>query len=218
MATTDPDTSLNDTTYPFHQLDSYPWDEDPEFQGGLRAILGSVQDPAQVEHLTLRAKCYYYARKAGTPVDFNGYKSWVENNHSNEPNPNPTSTTAPQPNGTAAHLSEHMEPGYVHVQTRTAAAERSEEMIEERVEDEHIVEGGDGGMAHAPKPATFAEICEMIAEGKPIPGIKQIPDTILEGQKSETHASKRRKPWEKEGSTMGVQWPVGMGRRGGWAG
>ena len=65
-------------TYLYHQLDEYPWSTDEEFQGGLRAILGSVQDRAQVDHLTLRAKCYYFARKAGTAVDFDGYKEWVE--------------------------------------------------------------------------------------------------------------------------------------------
>ena len=55
-------------------------------------------------------------------------------------------------------------------------------------------------MADAPKPASFAEICEMIAEGKPIPGIKEIPDTILEGQASEKVAQSRKKPWEKSAS------------------
>lgn len=56
---------------------------------------------------------------------------------------------------------------------------------------------GDGGMTQAPKPASFAEICDMIAEGKPIPGIKDIPDMILEGQASETQTQRRKKPWEK---------------------
>ncbi|KXT04472.1 hypothetical protein AC578_8714 [Pseudocercospora eumusae] len=134
----------------FRQLDEYKWDEDAEFQGGLRAILGSAENEQQVEHLTLRAKCYYYARKAGTPVDFDGYKMWVE---------------SARTNGSAAVM--------------PAPADTS------------------GGMADAPKPASFAEICDMIAEGKPIPGIKDIPDTILEGQASESNAATRKKPWEK---------------------
>ncbi|KAI4742507.1 hypothetical protein E4T50_07072 [Aureobasidium sp. EXF-12298] len=50
----------------------------------------------------------------------------------------------------------------------------------------------------APPPASFAEICALIAEGKPIPGIKEIPDTILEGQGTEAHAPRRKKPWEKD--------------------
>ena len=60
-------------------------------------------------------------------------------------------------------------------------------------------EGGSGvgGMADAPKPASFAEICALIQEGKPIPGIKDVPDTILEGQASESQTEGRKKPWER---------------------
>lgn len=159
MSTQSDDIELGNT-YLYHQLDEYPWDEDREFQGGLRAILGSVQDPAQIEHLTLRAKCYYYARKAGTPVDFDGYKQWVETQRgSGLPNDISLSSSTIQATPTS--------------------------------------ESSGGGMSEAPKPASFAEICEMIAEGKPIPGIKEIPDTILEGQASEQLTQSRKKPWER---------------------
>ncbi|KAF2216660.1 hypothetical protein CERZMDRAFT_89935 [Cercospora zeae-maydis SCOH1-5] len=151
-------TDAVDTTALYRQLDEYDWASDLEFQGGLSAILGSVQDAQQVEHLTLRAKCYYYARKAGTPVDFEGYKGWVE-----------ARGAGAAVNGTSGQ-GNNQQPA------------------------------NDGGMGDAPKPASFAEICDMIAEGKAIPGIKDIPDTILEGQASETQAARRKKPWEKDSS------------------
>ena len=167
----------------YHQLDEYPWDEDQEFQGGLRAILGSVQDPAQVDHLTLRAKCYYYARKSGTPVDFDGYKQWVESLRNG---------TAPT-NGTAA--ASNPEGG----EQSTAQPEQSASTSTEGEV------GGMSGMGNAPYSASFAEICDMIAEGKPIPGIKDIPDTILEGQASESQTQKRKKPWEKDAEAEAEQ-------------
>ena len=46
----------------FQQLENYAWDADPEFQGGLQAILGSNPSAEQSEHLTLRARCFYFAR------------------------------------------------------------------------------------------------------------------------------------------------------------
>ncbi len=46
----------------FSQMEKYPWTEDAEFQGGLTAILGSNPSPEQAEELTLRARCFYYAR------------------------------------------------------------------------------------------------------------------------------------------------------------
>lgn len=142
-----------DTATLFEQIEAYPWSEDHEFQGGLSAILGSVTDPEQTEHLTMRAKCYYFSRKSQQQVDFNSYKQWVLDRRSQ---------TSPN--------------GEVSVDT----------------------EGTGGGLAEAPKPASFAEICELIAEGKPIPGIKDIPDTILSGQASERQVDKRKKPWEKD--------------------
>jgi len=64
----------------FKQLDLYPWDSDKEFQGGLQAILGSNPSPSQSQELTLRARCFYYARKKQIPVDFDAYKAWVSSN------------------------------------------------------------------------------------------------------------------------------------------
>jgi hypothetical protein len=180
------DSSVANNTTLFRSLDEYPWDSDPEFQGGLSAILGSVQDPQQVAHLTLRAKCYYYARKAGTSVDFDGYKAWTEQRR----------------NG-------GRENGYENDDEITAVSNliASSNITASTVGD---AEAGASGLPEAPKPASFAEICDLIAEGKPIPGIKDIPDTVLEGQKSTSQAERRRKPWERsaQGEEEKPSWMV----------
>lgn len=49
-----------------------------------------------------------------------------------------------------------------------------------------------------PYPVPFADIVAMITSGQPIPGIKDIPPTVLSGQATQPLANKRRKPWEKE--------------------
>ena len=46
----------------FERMENYPWNEDAEFQGGLTAILGPSPSPEQAQELTLRARCFYYAR------------------------------------------------------------------------------------------------------------------------------------------------------------
>ena len=48
----------------------------------------------------------------------------------------------------------------------------------------------------APYPISFSQIVELITSGEPIPGIKEVPDTVLEGQVSQPMTAKRRKPWE----------------------
>ncbi|KAI4211935.1 MAG: hypothetical protein LQ351_005275 [Letrouitia transgressa] len=50
----------------------------------------------------------------------------------------------------------------------------------------------------APYPTSFSQIVELITKGEPIPGIKEIPDTLLKGQESVPTAAKRMKPWEKD--------------------
>ena len=50
----------------------------------------------------------------------------------------------------------------------------------------------------APYPISFSQIVELITTGQPIPGIKEVPNTLLEGQASQPTTTKRKKPWEKE--------------------
>lgn len=47
----------------FNKLEEYPWSTDGEFQHGLQAILGQNLSPEQAQHLTLKARCFYYSRQ-----------------------------------------------------------------------------------------------------------------------------------------------------------
>lgn len=55
----------------------------------------------------------------------------------------------------------------------------------------------------APYPTSFSQIVALITEGQPIPGIKEVPDTVLEGQASQPNTARRRKPWEKDDARDG---------------
>ena len=48
-----------------------------------------------------------------------------------------------------------------------------------------------------PYSSNYQELVGLLMLGKPIPGIKQIPDTVLTDQGSTASASQRTKPWEK---------------------
>ena len=50
----------------------------------------------------------------------------------------------------------------------------------------------------APYPTSFAHIVDLITSGKPVPGIKEIPPTVLEGQGTQASKPRRKKPWEKD--------------------
>ena len=57
----------------------------------------------------------------------------------------------------------------------------------------------------APYPTSFSQIVELITSGEPIPGIKEVPDIVLEGQASKPTTVKRKKPWEKDDAGDGAE-------------
>jgi len=190
-----PSVSLGTDEVVFEQLDSYPWHSDPEFQSGLQAILGSDPSPDQAEHLTLRARCFYFSRysrplflshfrrlifsmrrKNNIPVDFNGYKTW-RSEHVVPSLPNGISSTA------AAPLESFLSgSGLSSVGTNRPKPDPAMNNSE----------------PPAPYPTSFSQIVELITNGQPIPGIKEVPNTVLEGQATQTTTAKRKKPWEKD--------------------
>ncbi|KAL4886370.1 hypothetical protein BJY04DRAFT_101819 [Aspergillus karnatakaensis] len=164
----------------YHQLSVYPFETDPEFAAGLAIILGHPETPALKEELVrdddlvLQAKCYYFARKEKltSPLNVATYKLWLE----------------------ARHSSEHQKLG--SQSPKTGSATVSLPPI-----------SGDTGQQATPicgepaYPTSFAHIVELITTGQQIPGIQQIPDTLLTGQGTESEKPRRLKPWEKGTAT-----------------
>jgi hypothetical protein len=52
---------------------------------------------------------------------------------------------------------------------------------------------------------------ELITSGKPVPGIRDIPPTVLADQATKPTASRRRKPWEKEDNAQADESTFGEG-------
>ena len=159
----------NDTL--FARIDAYDWESDAEFQTGLRSILSSNPAPDQRDHWTQRAKCFYYARKSGQPVDFDAYLSWKFQQGQ---------ASLPLLNGESR---QEVSPSSENEDRNSTLRHGQHELSEE---------------PPAPYPNTFSQIVELISSGQPIPGIKEVPGTVLEGQCSAPVAGKRRKPWEKD--------------------
>ncbi|KAJ3296745.1 hypothetical protein HK104_001255 [Borealophlyctis nickersoniae] len=56
-----------------------------------------------------------------------------------------------------------------------------------------------------PYPRSFHELCEMVARGEPIPGIRKIPDKLSEEKPSTSVMAPRKKPWEKNKGDTAVE-------------
>ena len=128
------------------------------------------------------------ARKYNTPIDFNRYVAWRRDQQ----------------------LGSVLDGDALPHLTSTGQIERSlnngnnatkiDEQSTQASELGRLVSPGTSSSSSSPAvpyPTTFARIVDLISTGEPIPGIKKIPDTVLEGKESHSVASKRRKPWEK---------------------
>ena len=128
--------------------------------------------------------------KFNVSVDFNAYKEWREKNGIRAPS-GPTNHRDDVCGIEPAHSEAlpGIAPFPLGANNNTSGEENKED------------EGGNtvnstGGAA--PYPTSFAHIVELITSGKPIPGIKDIPGTILSGQGTESKRERRKKPWESQ--------------------
>ncbi|KAL6233898.1 hypothetical protein BDW75DRAFT_231607 [Aspergillus navahoensis] len=163
----------------FEQLSTYPFSADREFAAGLAIILGHPETPASEEEiardddLVLQAKCYYYTRmnNLALPLDVATYKSWLKARRV-------SSASIDDSQGTDS--------------SSTSAPSLSRPTI--------TVSKPTSQEPAYPYPTSFAHIVELITTGRPVPGIQQIPDTLLTGQGAASAKPKRLKPWEKGGT------------------
>ncbi|KAL8944960.1 MAG: hypothetical protein Q9216_000121 [Gyalolechia sp. 2 TL-2023] len=172
----------------YRQLESYPFTTDPEFQSGLSTIISSTptQDP---ELLSLRARCFYFSRKQNVPIDFNSYISW----RSTQDLPPVTATSDP-----------------IREESVTSKGQANGTPPET---DSNASPSEQPGQPSAPYPPSFSQIVELITKGEPIPGIKEVPATLLTGQESAPTTAKRKKPWEKDEGVQEMQESVLNGYR-----
>ena len=111
------------------------------------------------------------SRKHNVQIDFAGYRDWHAQQILSHPTVNGNPQGLPPSSNEPSVVSTALDP------TPTAS----------------ITPDGEA----APYPLSFNHIVELITSGQPIPGIKDVPDTVLEGQASQATKVRRKKPWEK---------------------
>ncbi|KAM3499345.1 hypothetical protein MY10362_007396 [Beauveria mimosiformis] len=183
--------SLTDQDAVFRAFDSYPWSKDKAFMSGLHAILGDPNSPNQQgspADMAVHARIFYYSQRVGVGIDFAAYQAWLAAN----PDHAPPSILPPEyltggSNGVAA-VSPVLEwqkaaPKAELYVDRTAAAAAA----------------GD----QPAYPMAFAEMIQLLQEGKEVPGIRQIPNTVIRDPTVKPVGARTapRKPWEKNDAT-----------------
>ncbi|KEF54674.1 uncharacterized protein A1O9_09116 [Exophiala aquamarina CBS 119918] len=164
----------------YHGLSTYPFAQDPEYQSGLATILGhperaaSPQEIEQEVELVLQVQCFYFARKYNLqqPVDPVAYRAWLRERNA-ALEQDPQPRRPPQSQPAVA----------VATAPPTQAAPPADDQ-------------------QPPYPTSFAAIVDLITRNIPVPGIEEIPTTVLEpGSSKIDKTPRRRKPWEKDAET-----------------
>jgi hypothetical protein len=162
------------TTTIYRALSSYAFDSDSEYLSGLSAILGHPETaPTQEElsqnpDLILQSRCFYFARKYNLPaIDALAYSRWATQHA-----PTHNETTQQDQSEAASTTATTAESLGTQPPTTQASTE-------------------------PPYPNSFAAIVDLITRNVPVPGIEDVPDTVLEhGSSKIDQTPRRRKPWE----------------------
>jgi hypothetical protein len=161
----------------FQALSQHPFDTDNEYLMGLSTILGHPSVPpssseiSENADLVLQAKCFYFARKYGhAPIDPSAYRRWLDSS---------TSDNAVHPDAA----------GQTAALPTTASSD----------EPTSTSVGADGD-ERPPYPTSFEAIVDLITRNAPVPGIEEIPPTVLDhGSSKVDNMPRRKKPWESGG-------------------
>ncbi|XXG97974.1 hypothetical protein Hte_004290 [Hypoxylon texense] len=196
----------------YRAFDSYPWAKDRVFIEQLsNALQNKDTGGASLSDIALQTRIQRFEHQTQIKVDGDAYKQWlVQTSHSaprivSEKAVALEAMTVPNPEDRKlAHLLVELgdplgqlalqqtapEPVDTSVPSWQSAAPTAELYIKK--------DPASTDPDKEPYPKKFEEIVEFLQTGKEIPGIRQIPDTVIEDPSISTHGrlAAPPKPWE----------------------
>ncbi|KAL7795275.1 hypothetical protein V8C37DRAFT_375035 [Trichoderma ceciliae] len=178
--------SLTDQDSIFKAFDAYPWTKDSAFLSGLRAILGAPNPNStnpkggSLRDIATHARIFYYAQRIGVQIDFTSYQTWL----SQHPDHQPPHIIPQEYEQSTNKGTESESPSSFSATAWQQAAPKADLYVDRSSQPQTSGEAGEPAY-----PIAFAEMIKLLQEGKPIPGIRQIPNTIERDAVSRTRAN-----------------------------
>ncbi|KAG5958745.1 hypothetical protein E4U58_005266 [Claviceps cyperi] len=192
----------------FHAFDAYPWTKDKSFLSGLSAILGpqnSSCPPSSARgspaDMAIHARIFYYAQRIGVQIDFTRYTAWLAwNPHHTPPQVLPDEYLASSPSSPSSKATGAATTATESLLPWQQAAPKADLYVDRRA-------GVEAAAGEPSYPVGFAEMLQLLSEGKEIPGIRQIPNTVARDSSVKPTGARAapRKPWEKEATQQAVE-------------
>lgn len=133
--------------------------------------------------MAIHARIFYYAQRIGVTIDFARYQAWLaQHPHHTAPSILPEEwqrTSQPGDQGSDSSKKESDQPPVLDWQK---AAPKADLYVDRRAQaqTQQAQAQAQASTGDEPNyPMGFAEMLKLIQAGKPIPGIRQIPNTIV---------------------------------------
>jgi len=154
----------------YEKFDSYDWEGDQAFKTGVQKVLDlkSISNTSpEAQPLIEKYKFFYFSKRNG-PVDRDTFEQWKSTQ--------PKSRSSGEGAQTTPDLSR---PWFEQISGTNGSVYLATEIDNDS------------------KGPSFDEIVELISSGKPVPGIRQIPDQLsTEPPSISSSPAPPRKPWE----------------------
>ncbi|KAI0403477.1 hypothetical protein F4802DRAFT_571573 [Xylaria palmicola] len=202
----------------FRAFNRYPWQADQVFSYRLIGALYAAAEPAasNMVEIALQVRVARYAEHLGIQVDIDAYKRWLSEPGNRQPRlcsdeflNKEREMQGPREQKRLAILQTEMgypcppEPADPTVPSWQRAAPRAELFVPRSADaGPQGAEGGAAAAAAVPYPKKFEEIVRFLETGQTIPGVREIPDTVVEDPSISTRGKMRAppKPWEGWGN------------------
>ncbi|KAI0555843.1 hypothetical protein F4679DRAFT_7372 [Xylaria curta] len=194
----------------FKAFDTYPWQADQIFNRKLTAAMYAVEpEGSQLAEIALQMRVDRFAERIQIQIDKEAYKKWLSTTSNLQPrlfsDQNLTQEVEGKvPPGQRRLAILHAEFGYPPAQPASEPVDSSIPSWQRAAPKAELFVPRNGGSstsdgAAVPYPKKFEEIVKFLETGEMIPGIRQIPDTVIDDPSISTRGARQAplKPWER---------------------
>lgn len=176
---------------------NYDWDSFTEFKDGLKEILDNYlenlkeQDPLVTsipaldkQQLVEQAKCFFYCSHTGNILELDDYHQWKLHNEAKF-----------SKNKKITEIKDEEDLDLIAKESNDLNTNQESDVSNPPNQESNGLNTSED--SNPPYSSNYKELVELILAGKEVPGIRQIPDTVLPEKVSESTKTQRAKPWER---------------------
>ncbi|KAI0116381.1 hypothetical protein GGR51DRAFT_315533 [Nemania sp. FL0031] len=213
----------------FKAFDTYPWQADQSFSRKLTtALYNAKADASLLADIALQMRIERFAERIQIQIDKHAYKQWLSETGNLQPRLFLDHNLAREKQA-IVRLEvppEQRRMAILHTELGYPPHQEAPEVIDPSVpswqrsapKTELFVPRSAAGSSNPdgsalPYPKKFEEIVKFLETGQEIPGVRQIPDTVIDDPSISTHGSMQAplKPWERSSGNPGTNTEPGLG-------